>query len=299
MDEKTIKDRFSKLTIWERGGERAPHKPLLILYALGQIFHDRQRLIRYEEIDEKLRRLLEDFGPDRASYHPEYPFWRLQQDQIWEVSNASSITVTKSGDVKKRELLEKGITGGFPESVYQALRDDPQLFQEIVQELLDSNFPSSVHEDILQSVGIDFEAAKLPKKQKRDPEFREKILRAYEYKCAVCGFDVRLGHTPIALEAAHIKWKQAGGPDIEVNGLALCVLHHKLFDRGAFTLTENLEIMISDRAHGHTGFQEWLMRFHGKKITPPQKTIYLPDQDFRGWHIKEVFKGEFREFLSY
>lgn len=29
---------------------------------------------------------------------------------------------------------------------------------------------------------------------------------------AVCGFDVRLDHFPIALEAAHIKWHTDGAP---------------------------------------------------------------------------------------
>ena len=293
MDKKTIKEKFSKLTVWKRGGERAPHKPLLILYALGRLLRDKKRLISYENIDEDVRDLLLDFGPERKSYHPEYPFWRLQKDGIWELTHTNHIHVTKSGDPTKRDLIKEDVSGGFPDVIFQALQKDPQLFQEIVQDLLDSNFPSSVHEDILQTVGIDLMA--VTSQRKRDPEFRDKILRAYEYKCAVCGFDVRLGHHPIALEAAHIKWKQAGGPDTEINGLALCTLHHKLFDRGAFTLTDSLDIMISDRAHGTEGFEEWLMRFHGKKLKTPQRATYLPDQNFRHWHVKEVFKGEYRQ----
>jgi hypothetical protein len=33
-----------------------------------------------------------------------------------------------------------------------------------------------------------------------------------------------------------IRWHQGGGPDEESNGFALCVLHHKTFDLGAFTV---------------------------------------------------------------
>jgi len=294
MDKESIKEKFSKLTIWKRGGERAPHKPLLILYALGRMLRlDKERLISYEEIDKEIGQLLMDFGPDRASYHPEFPFWRLQNDQIWEVINTEGIELTASGDAKKSDLIRLNARGGFSEIIFQMLQKDSQLFRDIVQELLDANFPETVHEDILQSVGIDIAALHIRKK--RDTDFRQKVLRAYEYKCAVCGFDVRLGHSPIALEAAHIKWHQSGGPDTEVNGLALCALHHKLFDRGAFTLSEDLKIMVSDRVHGNEGFQEWLMRFHGKNLRSPQRTTYLPDQTFRKWHIKEVFKGEFRE----
>jgi putative restriction endonuclease len=79
------------------------------------------------------------------------------------------------------------------------------------------------------------------------------VLRAYEYSCAVWGFDVRLGTMSIALEAAHIKWHQAGGPDEESNGLALRMLHHKLFDRGVFTLSETMKVIVSENANGTRG----------------------------------------------
>ena len=86
----------------------------------------------------------------------------------------------------------------------------------------------------------------------------------------MCGFDVKLGTIPIALEAAHIKWKSHGGPNQAVNGLALCILHHKLFDLGAFTLSKQLQILVSDDVHGTKGFKECLMDFHGQTINLPQ-----------------------------
>lgn len=75
-------------------------------------------------------------------------------------------------------------------------------------------------------IGLDIE---FKGKRSRDPNFRNKILRAYKYSCAVCGFNVRLGNNLVGIEAAHIKWHQAGGPDREDNGIALCSMHHKLF----------------------------------------------------------------------
>ncbi|MDM8516384.1 HNH endonuclease [Desulfobacterales bacterium HSG16] len=288
-----IKEMFDNLKTWKRKGQRAPHKPLLALYALGRLLREEKRMISYEEISVDLDKLLRDFGPSRAAYHPEFPFWRLQKDGMWEVENAETIDVSKSGDAKKSELIRNNIKGGFKKSVFQELHKNDELFKNIVQGLLDSHFPASIHEDILQTVGIDITVT--DGKRKRSPEFRQKILRAYEYKCAICGFDVRLGHNPIALEAAHIKWHNAGGPDTEVNGLSLCVLHHKLFDRGAFTLSDDLIILVSDHANGTQGFQESLMKFHGQKLQFPQRKNYLPHQDFRQWHVREVFQGEFRD----
>ena len=294
MDKEEIIQRFEKLRVWKRDGERAPHKPLLVLYAIGKLLRGEGRLIPYSDVDNNLGKLLREFGPKRVNYHPEYPFWYLQTDKVWEIPDAAQISHESDGDVQKGHLLRHNACGGFPEDIVRLLQNDQKLLFEIVQHLLDSHFPATLHEEILLAVGIEF-PVHVSMRQARDPKFRVNILKAYEYRCAICGFDVKLGHSPIALEAAHIKWHQAGGPDAAVNGLALCSLHHKLFDRGAFTLSERFEVLVSDEAHGSVGFQEWLKNFHGNKINFPQRRSYYPDGDFIGWHVKEVFKGEYRE----
>jgi putative restriction endonuclease len=111
--------------------------------------------------------------------------------------------------------------------------------------------------------------------------------------CLDCGFDVRLGTMSIALDVAHIRWHQAGGPDVEVNGLALCVLHHKTFDLGAFTVAGGV-VLVSDRAHGTAGFEEWLMVHHGRPLRDPQRPDWRPEPGHLAWHGREVFKGEAR-----
>ncbi len=277
--------------MWKRGGERAPHKPLLILFALSQCQRTNERFISYTEIDNKLRDLLIEFGPTRKSYHPEYPFWRLQNDGIWELANIENVTARKgSTDAKKSELLKYNVRGGFNIEIYNYLQLNQNIIPDLALSILEENFPSSIHEDILQAIGLDLELSE-DIERKRDPYFRDKILNAYEYQCAVCGFNVRVGHSLVALEAAHIKWHQAGGPDTVENGVALCALHHKLFDRGAFTLTIDMKLQVSDRAHGTQGFEEWLMAFHGKEIKKPQRPSYYPEPQFVQWHLSEVFQG--------
>jgi putative restriction endonuclease len=103
--------------------------------------------------------------------------------------------------------------------------------------------------------------------------FRARVPTAYEYRCAVCGFDVRLGSVSVALDAAHIRWHQAGGPDEERHGLALCVLHHKLFDLGAFTLAPGCRLLVSDQVNGTSGVEEALMRHHGGRVKPAQPRL--------------------------
>ena len=58
MEGADLEGAFSRLNVWRCGGERAPHKPLLALYALGRCARGEPRLIPYRDIDERVRELL-------------------------------------------------------------------------------------------------------------------------------------------------------------------------------------------------------------------------------------------------
>jgi putative restriction endonuclease len=156
--------------------------------------------------------------------------------------------------------------------------------------ILEANFATSLHDDLLAAVGLSLKTG-ANRKSKRDPAFREKVLRAYEHRCAVCGFDLRLGSSDLALEAAHIMWHQAGGPDVESNGLALCSIHHKMLDRGAFTISNEHRVLVSQEVFGSSGMEEFLLRHHGNGIRAPQSQEYTANPRYLDWHGREVFRG--------
>ena len=296
MDQQKLLNQVSKINVCKSGSKRSPHKPLLILLCLARIQAGQPRLVSFDEIEEKLVRMLSDFGPLSARKTPQLPFWHLQSDGFWEISNPQGV-LTKSGSVSVKTLRDEKVKGGFTTEVYDLLTQQPELIQLLSEEILDIHFPSSLRQDILDEVGLDFEAnlgfSDHKKAKKRDPKFRKRIMEAYEYRCAICDFSVRMENTPIALEAAHIKWFQAGGPDIETNGLALCSLHHKLLDRGALAIGRDLKIVISEKANGHAGFEEWVLRYGGKPLREPRNKDFLPNPDFTNWHIREVFQGKY------
>jgi putative restriction endonuclease len=298
VDADRLKQLFKTINVWKRGSERAPHKPLLLLHALGKCQRGEPRIITYAEIDPALQALLRAFGPPRKSYHSEYPFWRLQRDGVWELQGAEH-AMSRRGhtDAKKSDLLKYNVSGGFPLDIYTSLRDNPQWIVEIAYDLLERNFPASIHEDILEAVGLELSVVPVIR-TKRDPQFRTRILTIYGYTCAVCRFDLRLGDMSIGVEAAHIKWHQAGGPDCENNGMALCILHHKLFDRGAFTVSGDRQVQVSEYAYGSQGFTQWLLAFHGQPVRPPQNPRYMPKAEYLHWHRQQVFREPARYFGS-
>jgi putative restriction endonuclease len=296
MTSTDILSQFQNINTWKSRGTRAPHKPLLILIALGEIQRGNTGFLPYISIEPKLKDLLIDFGPHRKSYYPNFPFTKLPNDGLWQL-NEPALIDTKQ-DYSSKFLRDHQLAGKFPDKVIKELRQNPELLINIAEIILEQNFPDTLHPDILNAVGLDIAIIQsirtIKQARKRDPLFRESILKAYEYQCAVCGLSIRLRHQLLAVEAAHIKWHQAGGPDLEVNGIALCATHHKLFDMGAFTVTPKMRMRVSDEVNG-IGVQEWLLRHDGKSIKQPQKKAFYPNPEYTSWHVNEVFKGSYRE----
>ena len=270
---------------------------------LGRYQRGNSGPIQFVEVRDRLKQLLLDFGPS-SSGSPNVldPFWRLQNDvgNVWTVEDGSGARIAKTtGPPSITELVDRNATGNFTRDIRSALVGYPSYTTRLAAEILAAHFPRSLHEDIGAATGLELteDMPDAPKqgRQTRDGAFRSRIILAYEHRCAVTGWDLRIGHTDAGLEAAHIKWHIAGGPCVEQNGIALNALHHKLFDLGAFTLSLDDKIpriLVSREVHGGNTATEMLISLHGSPIRPPQDAVWMPDRDFIGWHRAQVFKGE-------
>ena len=276
--------RIKSIRTWQGNGSRAPHKILLLLIALGRLANYDERMIAYSDIKDKMKEMIQEYAPAQKKPRPCYPFVRLVNDGFWEIKG--DIEIDSKKDYSDGFLLDHHFKAGFTTEAYDVLKDKV-TFWRILDYLLENNFAESMQQDLLNEVGL---SKNIHMVRTRDPEFRNRILTAYQYKCAVCGFDVQLGTIPVGIEAAHIKWHQAGGPDKEENGIALCVMHHKLFDRGVFTIDTQHRFLVSERARGTKGLDEWLLQYHDRKIFVPNRPIYQPNSEFKEWHFREVFK---------
>ncbi len=304
---------FENIRRAQRAGVYAPHKPLLILLALARVQHGEPRLVEFADVDGPLKQLLAKFGPSSAAKSRHYPFWHLATDgngALWELNAPRAVLNRPAGATPSlTELRVHHVRGGFPADIDDALRNVSGLLPAVASRVLDTYFPLTLHDDILATLALDiagpsevceampssaFDAFAL--RRRRDPTFRERVLRAYEYRCCVCGFDLRIGFTPVGLEAAHIQWHHVGGPDVVPNGLSLCALHHKLFDLGAFTVepSEHRVVFSQHAISGERGIAREL-EFHGRTIHPPQYADFLPASEFLLWNMKNVFKAPVRQ----
>lgn len=285
-------ERTGKLRQWTRSGTRAPHKPLLLLYALGRFQEDADSELRYSAVEEDLQRLLTEYGPPNKTT-PAYPFHHLVSDGVWEVRTDRGPGSPGSG---LRDLRELGATGRLAPELRTALRQKPDLLHRIARSLLDQHFPPSLHSELCESVGLRLEPAETGRlsvtRRQRDRRMRELVLTAYEYQCAFCGYDGRIGAVPVGLEAAHVRWWAFHGPDDVDNGLCLCSLHHKLFDKGVLGIDDGHRILVSQRFVGHSpAAREQVIALADRPLVGPQPGARPVAADHRAWHTSQVFHG--------
>jgi putative restriction endonuclease len=268
------------------------HTPLLTLLLIARAQRGGDGRVAFADIDERLAGLLREFGPPRKSVHPEYPFWHLQSDGFWEVDDAARYPLKKGGrSVARTELLRRDARGHVKPRLWEALTRDALLRRDLVARLLDDYWPETLHDPLRAALGLaDEDSAGQRRRTRRDPDFREAVLRAYERRCAVCGYDGRLGDRTLALDAAHIRWHCYDGPDEIENGLALCSFHHRALDSGALGVTPDLRVAVSADVHGGPLVDSWLLEYAGRPVRKPQRGMPGPADPHVRWHAREVFR---------
>ena len=299
--------KFNQLTVWKKGDQRAPHKPLLVLWAIGRCLEGRERLILYEEIHEDLRVLLQRFAPPRDDPRTHDPFWWLQRDGVWDViADVDPLPRRPGRSVVPTVLLRHAARGGFPAAIHDIFCANVNKALEVAQSLLEQHFPKTWHQAILEAtigpavpmmspeerVGGDSPLLmSIKARRERDRQFRDRILSTYDHRCAVCGYSLEFppGYWP-ALEAAHIKWHSHKGPDAAANGLSLCVIHHELFDWGVFAIQpDTLVIHVADKLRGQDSGNS-VTELHNSQLQfVPRHPADRPAAQYLDWHRENVF----------
>lgn len=117
-------------------------------------------------------------------------------------------------------------------------------------------------------------------RQTRDPNFRIKVYDAYNHKCAMCGIGLEL------IEAAHIvPHSNDLGTDEISNGISLCSLHHKAYDRSLIYFDTEFKIHLNEnkieyleKVGKDSGIHKFTKQLFEEIQLPANRTLY-PDLD--------------------
>ncbi len=290
--------RFGSLRQHQRAGQRSPHKPLLVLLALGRLNANGSSELPWSVAEPALADLIGEFGPPSRTSRAQsaaYPFTRLRADGVWVLDHDVQMDLVGP-------LADQHVVGRFDASVEAELRADPALVRSAARALVLSNFPETIAPDVLQAVGlhpgtvlgeadVPSSAGRTRGERRRDPTWRSVVLQAWDRQCAFCGYDGQLAGASVGIDAAHVRWFAFDGPDALDNGLALCALHRKLFDMGVLGLDPGLLVRVAAVFTARTTAGRAVYELHGRPLTPRPGTV-TPAAEHVSWHSHEVFKGE-------
>lgn len=158
------------------------------------------------------------------------------------------------------------------QEVWNEFKSNPDNFSFNVEKFLDkcadgglSDLPCGMEKDAVakQRINQDF--------------FRNAVLIAYNFSCCISG----LGICEM-LEACHIL---AWNDDIlnrtnPKNGLCMCSLFHKAYDKNFIGISPDYKIIISDRMMEKSvdNFRAFFKSLNGQKINMPHR--FLPEKSF-------------------
>lgn len=110
------------------------------------------------------------------------------------------------------------------------------------------------------------------------PEFRARVLVAYESKCAVCV----LKKVPL-LDAAHITAdRSTDGIPVVTNGLALCKIHHAAYDENILGISPDYVVHINDHVLAEVDgpmLKYGLQQMDRRSLWIPRRAGQQPDKD--------------------
>lgn len=241
-----VLDRFASLRQHQRDGKRSPHKPLLVLLALGRLDTTGSSELPWSAAESQLADLIADFGPRSRTSRAQsaaYPFTRLRADGVWVLDR--DVQMDQVGP-----LARQHVSGRFEESVESALRNDPALARAAARALVLSNFPETVAPDVLVAVGLDPDSVlgspddlgvgrREVLQRRRDPGWRFAVLEAWDRQCAFCGYDGQMAGASAGIDGAHVRWFTFDGPDDLDNGQVVHPASQAVRPRSAWARPES------------------------------------------------------------
>lgn len=119
--------------------------------------------------------------------------------------------------------------------------------------------------------------------------FRTTVISSYYHKCAICSLDMNG-----LLIASHIiPWssnaKLRANP---MNGISLCSLHDKAFDKGYIAIDKEHQVIIGKDIKKRQEipiFSDGFLKYENQKINLPFR--FMPDSDCLEYHRDTIFHG--------
>ena len=188
---------------------------------------------------------------------------------------------------ESRDVLKSALLKEYFQNQTIGNQEDNYL-EDLKNEL---NEPKSEYKNNLQNLKkiLDPETYQI-EVYNRGPIFRREIVKLYDETCCMSGLRVSATFTITMVDACHIEQFAKTFNNHPTNGIALCPNLHRAFDRGAISVNDNYEIILSKSFKENIDSDYSFHKLEGKSIILPKNTQYNPSLECFAWHRKNVFK---------
>lgn len=326
MSENTLQSFIHAFSTLNTGGgkikETAPHKPLVLLSVI-QAFESGlltdSRIPITPELTGIFKTNWNGLVTTGHTLSFAMPFFRLRNEDgsWWQlIANSGCELWVQTGDLSSFNSLSNAVAYAEIAPKLTELLLDTTSRNVLRQTLLDRYFPGkSVSVTIDSSVGIDelrremleespaeygSKMKSMKKKMNaetyeielytREAVFRREIVRLYDDTCCITGVRVSALYSFSMIDACHIKPFHKTFNNHPTNGIALCPNLHRAFDKGAISIDDDYQVVVSPTFVENENSVYSLKSLAGTQIQLPKDESYLPDLEAFGWHREYTFK---------
>ncbi len=305
---------LKKLTLLNRAskdGEKAPHKPILLLSIIESIEVGDIRENRIEITAELIARFRDNWSRLVASntFQPNFslPFFHMKSQGFWHLQTyvGKEIVITSSSSIKSFAQLKESVEYAyFDDALFEVLLQ-PKARGEIYQILIAKYFnghgsiqkQGGLFEILANQILNDTSKEYQRLIEKADEEevfvrcgvFKKVVPKIYDYSCCISGMRVISGFDIQMVDACHIVPFSVSHDDTITNGISLSPNFHRAFDRGLISLNEDYRVIVSN-SFTESASNFALKSFEGKRISLPNEKHHLPSIDNIRWHNEKIFK---------
>lgn len=269
-----------------------PNKAILLLAILDLIgggFFEDNHLFISPELSDAFDRYWEIAAPEVSPRNIRIPFEKLASSSFWHLTEDrhpfTRVRIAQfdrqlfmlARDATARAALQNVlIETYFAKEIQPALRASTTATEASLR----------LSEAQLRKLDIVRDA---PPEKVRSQAFRTTVVRAYDYRCAICGIRIFSADGRTAVEAAHIKPWSISRDDDPTNGLSLCKLCHWSFDAGLLAVSRAYIIVTSKRLTRDRNLGGHLLAIGQRAIFAPEDADLQPDRERLEWHRETIF----------
>ena len=291
---------------------KAPHKPILLL-AVIDMFEKKEINANRIYISATLVSRFKSFWQALVTtgHTPNFalPFYHLhnEKESFWYLKSTIGLekALTRSNSIRSFKALVE-----FVDYAYLSERMYAQMLNEAARMELKSQllhiyfgvekvslgtdalnlFENDILHESPEAYKAKVKAVLLAPKEVQEEErfirgsaFKRAIPRIYQSTCAITGLGIDSTINASMVDACHIVPFASSQNDTIGNGIALCPNMHRAFDRGLISISDNYQVLVSDKFIERDS-SYGLRQFQGKQIWLPEINEYQPSVENLAWH---------------